>query len=191
MRKIVISLLTPCLFGILSGVAVYLTFRIVPMIPGIIFALFSGAYFNLRIKVPIHDLILWVAFSFSSFLVSAFIDIVTAFSEPLINEAYRTGMSSFAGALVLVFGFHVLFFRIKPRELFFIFVFATIIPTIFSSYVSYKGDNSDVTFWLPLFTIWQTFTMLFFAYIINTRLSLGMEPRTSNPKISPFEKKAF
>jgi hypothetical protein len=171
MRKVITSLITPFIFGVLSGIAVYFTFRILPMIPGIIFALFSGVYFNLRMKIPIHDLIVWISFSFASFLLAFFVDLVMLFSDPSIDQAARLGSGGFIGVLVLIVGFHSLFSHLKFKELCFIIGIATLIPAYFSSYVDYAGDNSDVTFWLPLFTLWQTFVLVSFSYVLNKRLT--------------------
>ncbi len=165
--------------GFLSGVAVLLSLVFtlnnpLSLIPGIIYGVITGAYFNhafLNPK-PITKLILWTLVSTFSFFVATSIaasyvaDSIGLDKNTMDNTTFGLvfALSGLTGAFVLAIGFHFIFHRLQLLR--FILVPVTGSITAFAV-MAFEGNLSTIPL---LWVVWQTIVTFILAYPFSTKL---------------------
>jgi hypothetical protein len=85
------------------------------------------------------------------------------------------GVGGAVGILVLILAFRASFYPLNVRDVFVLVGVSTFIPGVLGVILDPTADSTGygpaVRFWLPLFMSWQTFVLLYFAYVINRRLA--------------------
>lgn len=177
MKKINLKEIFPAiLIGVVSGIIVFYTQVFVgkfnsPLfnylnLSGTIFGVISGAYFiylckeNFSIKFVKY--ILWIIFSFSSFFLAIFAMIA---SGGVGSASLMMGFSGFAGILILIIGFRILFSRLQHEDYIYLIVVAILIPAIISPFLD-SGTKYQSFSYFALYTIWQTSVLVLFTRVL-------------------------